>query len=256
MYLSPAVYGFDFGASWEPNTGNVNSADGNCNFATATGGTVNGAAYGSAVGTGCDRLSSTTTGDQARRRNTTDLLLRYRGTFGPIGVAATGSYIASGSVFNDSTPIPNPNTLYNGLNLIDLGAAVTYGGLSLQGNFQRGRFNGQWSLDPKHGAEGLAWIYGASYTVGPLVFGASWIDYSSQGDVNVSAKNQRREFGAAAGATYSLAPGIALFLSYVWDQRKQAGVNFVTGADTPATGGGSNNKIRAQALAVGTGLSW
>ena len=257
VYLSPQVYGFDFGASYEPNTSadTGDGGEGNCGVAGATAGVNGGALYGTGAGVGCDRLSSTTVaGETQRRRNTTDLLLRYRGTFGPVGVALTGSYIQSGSIQNASTP--PTGTIYNGLNLFDTGAAVTYGGLSLQGNFQRGRYNGQWSLDAKHAADGVAWIAGASYTVGPLIIGASWIDYVSQGDNTLINVSQRREQGAAAGATYSLAPGIAIFLSYLWDQRKQSGFNFITGADTAATGGTANNRVRAQALAIGTGLSW
>ena len=260
VYLSPQVYGFDLGASYEPSTAadTGDGGEGNCGVATAAPGLSGGALFGGSgvttVGAGCDRLSSTTVlGETARRRNTTDVLLRYRGTFGPVGVAATGSYISSGSVQNDSTPAGT--TIYNGLNLFDTGAAVTYGGLSVQGNYQRGRYNGQWALDVKHGADGAAWIAGATYTVGPLIFGASWIDYVSQGDNTLINVSQRREQGAAAGATYSLAPGIAIFLSYIWDQRKQSGFNFITGADSGATAT-ANNRIRAQALAIGTGLSW
>ena len=254
VYLSPQVYGFDLGASYEPSVAAVtgDGGEGNCANATPAAG-IDGANYaGSGLGAGCDRLSSTNLqGETARRRNTTDVLLRYRGTFGPIGVAATGSYIYSGSVQN--TAVTPSSVIYNGLDLFDAGGAVTYGGLSVQGNVQRGRFNGQWNLDPKHGAEGFAYIAGATYTVGPLIVGASWIDYQSQGDITLMSTSQRREFGAAAGATYSLAPGISLFVSYLWDQRKQSGYNFVTGADTAATGGALNNKIRSQALALGTG---
>jgi hypothetical protein len=54
-----------------------------------------------------------------------------------------------------------------------------------------------------------------------------------------------------------VAPGLGVFLSYIWDERKQSGYDFVNsaivaGGDDPA----ENNKVRAQALTLGTSLTW
>ncbi|HUC16886.1 MAG TPA: hypothetical protein VMA37_04260, partial [Acetobacteraceae bacterium] len=57
--------------------------------------------------------------------------------------------------------------------------------------------------------------------------------------------------GAAAGATYAVAPGLALYLSYLYGQRHQIGFNFNTGL--PGT---ANNNTRGQVFAVGTVLKW
>ena len=266
VYLSPQFMGFDFGASWEPNTNNSNIDDGNCGSAntantstqtTSTGSTVtiplaNGAVYGTDAGVGCARTSSTNVaGETSRRVNTTDVLLRYRGTFGPVGLAATGSYIHSGNVKYNGQATLTAAQRFSGLDMFDTGVAVTYAGFSLQGNFQRGRYTGQFALDTQGGAVGSAWVAGATYTVGPLIFGGSWIDYTYQGNLAQTGISQARDQGAAAGATYALAPGVSLFLSYIWDQRKQGGVNIATNTVSP-----TGNKLRAQALALGTGLSW
>ena len=99
IYLSPQLYGFDFGVSYEPNSGNVVLGSGcgtgsgvGTNFVNPAGSFTQAAgANGQSVsGPGCDRLSSSpSNAESGRRRNTVDALLRYRGTFGAFGIAAT-----------------------------------------------------------------------------------------------------------------------------------------------------------------------
>ncbi|MGI4944232.1 MAG: hypothetical protein ACRYHQ_27370 [Janthinobacterium lividum] len=269
VYLSPQLFGFDTGVSFEPNTGNVDLGS-HCD--SGIGGSI-----------GCERLSSissatgNTTGlqtvaninaESGRRRNTLDALLRYRGTFGGFGVAATAGYIVSSHVADTQTGVAfatraNPGTgrlNYDGLNMGDFGIAVTYGGLSVGGKYQLGRYNGQFNLAPKGVPDAEAWLAGASYTIGPFIMGAHYLAYNSAGDVQSAFRGrQRREDGIAAGATYSLAPGLSLFLSYIWTQRKQNGYDFATGAtSTVALPGGvsTHNKVTAQVIGVGTGFSW
>ena len=114
---------------------------------------------------------------------------------------------------------------------------MTFGGLQVGGKYQFGNFNGQWSLLPKGLQQGKAWLVGASYSVGPIIFGASYYNYLSAGDLgNAYFGRQRVEQGFAAGGTYSLAPGVSLFLSYLYGQRKQNGFNFVTGQGVSGRG--------------------
>ena len=255
VYLSPQIFGFDAGVSFEPNTGNVTLAN---SCAGGVGGSI-----------GCERLSSisTSSAETGRRRNTLDALLRYRGTFGGFGIAATGGYIKSSNV-KDSSGIPFNNDIRNGairpsfdgLDVGDFGLAVTYGGLSVGGKYQFGRFNNQWSLVPKGLPNGEAFLAGASYTFGPVIVGAHYLNYKSAGDLsNANFGRERLETGLAAGATYSLAPGLSVFLSYLYTQRRQNGFNFVTGAGaTAAAPGGStdHNKVIAQLISIGTSFSW
>jgi len=255
VYLSPQFFGFDAGVSYEPNTGNM----------TATNSCVGG--IGGSIG--CERLSSTSSNaESGRRRNTLDALLRYRGTFGGFGIAATGGYITSSNV-KDNQAIPfNSNRAngltvrdnFDGLEVGDFGLAVTYGGLSVGGKYQFGRFNGQWALAAKGVADGEAWLAGASYTFGPVIVGAHYLDYKSAGDTgNAVFGRQRHETGLAVGATYSLAPGLSVFLSYLYTQRRQNGYNFTTGAGVTAAAPGGNpnsNKVIANLVSIGTSFSW
>ncbi len=98
VYLSPQFYGVDFGLSFEPSTGSV----GHDNVPAAARpplrpGFTSPARRGDA---GLRHLSSTSTGDIARRKDTYEGLVRYRGTFGPVGIAATASYDGSGRVLD------------------------------------------------------------------------------------------------------------------------------------------------------------
>ncbi len=63
--------------------------------------------------------------------------------------------------------------------------------------------------------------------------------------------------GLNAGGTLKVAPGLGVFLSYIWDERKQSGYDLVNGAIVAGTAeAADNNKIRAQALTLGTSLTW
>ncbi len=278
VYLSPQFLGFDFGVSYEPSTAGF-SINNNCTSASPVGTNfVNGAGTFTAAsgenngsaGVGCDRLASTpVNGETSRRRNTVEAVLRYRGTFGGFGIAATAGYIGGGNVqdnqsgvaFNDN-PF-NGQTIrrnYQGLSVGQFGLALTYAGFSVGGHYQAGRFNGQWNLSPKGVTGGEAFVVGTSYTIGPVIAGASYVNYKSAGDITSSfLGRQRREIGIAAGATYAVAPGLSVFLSYLYQERKQNGFNFLTGQSASLAapqGNAFNNKVTSNLLAVGTSFQW
>ena len=271
VYLSPQFFGFDFGVSYEPSTANTNSGN-SCGTGAYEGATAvnaagaisttnpfaTGATANGVSGAGCDRLASTATGDYTRRRNTFDGLIRYRGTFGPVGVAATAAYMGSGRVLDSSTP---QRTLqYDGLSVGDFGAALTAYGFSFGGHYTFGRFNNQYqSLLPNGADDSEAWLAGISYTTGPFVMGAHYLNYKYSSNVAASlAGRQRQDVGIAAGATYSLVPGVTLFASYVFQQARNNGVNLVTGQtiEQDANAGRLHNKETSNVFGLGTSFRW
>lgn len=279
VYLSPQLFGFDLGASYEPSTANVNVGSGcgagsfaGTNFINPAGTFVPAAGANStgAASPGCDRLSSSPiNAESARRRNTFDVVLRYRGTFGPAGIAATAGYIGGGHVLDNSTGVAfNNNPLvgpirrdYQGLNIGDFGLAATFAGFTVGGHYTFGRFNGNVAnLVPSGFSDTRAYVVGASYTLGPIIAGVQYFVNENPGDLgNAFFGRQRREQGLAAGGTYALAPGVSIFLSYLWGQRKQNGFDLVTGQGVSAAapnGVPFNNKVTSQVFAVGTGFSW
>ncbi len=264
IYLSPQFSGFDFAASFEPNTGNVNSGNGNCaygNTAASASGLTGVAASGGAA-SGCDAASATTTGDYTRRRDTVEIEGRYRGAFGPIGVAVEAGGILSGKVANDATP--SPLLQYDGLALADGGLLLTYGGLSVGGHITAGRSNGQFNLDPKGGKDSFAWLAGVSYATGPVVVGASYYDYQSAGNKTGSVAQggnpfvgSRNEVGVDVGGTYQFAPGMNIYLDYLYGHRHESGVDLLTGVASTATARVStHNTTTAQAFSLGTQFRW
>jgi hypothetical protein len=282
IYLSPQLYGFDMGVSFEPSTAAVNFGSSNCGTGSAVGTNfvnpagsltaASGANSSGAASAGCDILSSSPINSESgRRKDTVDALIRYRGTFGAFGIAATAGLIEGSHIQDNQTGVAfNSNRAngltvrdnYQGLSVGDFGLALTYGGFSVGGKLQYGKFNAQWSLLPQnaglHNSE--AFLVGSSYTQGPFVVGFHYLNYWNAGDVgNAVLGRQRNEQGFAYGGTYSVAPGVSLFLSGIWETRKQNGYNFNTGQGVSAAAPGGNpysNKVTANVISLGTSFSW
>ncbi len=281
VYLSPTLAGFDFGVSFEPDSAGDNIDDGNCavaNTSNIQGTTINVPAA-QIADLGCDRLSSTSTAtESARRRNTIDVVLRYRHAFdNGFGLAATGAYIDGGHVaytgpsFTGTGATASDVVTYRGLSMADFGVAVTYAGLQLGANYQYGTYNDAFASgssqsftpEPKGARPASAWSVGASYTAGPAIVGATWVTSDSQGAfehgtgtlaaATLPGLGTRREVGLNAGGTLKVAPGLGIILSYLWDERKQNGYDWVTSEIDP---GNADDRIHAQVLTLGTSITW
>jgi hypothetical protein len=265
VYLSPSFSGFDGGISFEPNTGNTGvgaPGNGNCPYANTAAGVVSGAVY-TGGGVGCAATSSTSvSAETARRRDTIDTVLRYRATVGGAGIALTAGYITSGRVLYNGVPTAAAQgTAFKDLGVYDFGGQVTYGGLAVGGHVTGGAANGGFNLKPAGQRDSLGWLIGTSYAIGPVIVGASYFNYQSAGlrtAANQSLIGNRNELGVAAGGTYTFAPGMNLYLSYLYGHRHQPGVDLVT-ASAPTTARGvytTHNTVDAQAIAIGTQFRW
>ncbi|MCB8877391.1 porin [Acidisoma silvae] len=220
-YITPTWNGLNFSASFEPNQTGEN--------------------YSPAV------TSTTTSTDM--RRNTFEIGTTYKTKLDGFGIIVDGGYMNAGAVAYNSTA---NGQSYQGLSVGSLGATVTYGGITVGGNTKFGNMNGQFEPNYKGGANAIAWLTGGVYTIGALSAGGSYFVYDSQGDYSTpTTEGTRREMGAAAGATYVLAPGVKLFASYLYGTRHQDGYDFLSG-----TAGSANNNTMAQVLALGTWLYW
>jgi predicted porin len=238
VYFSPSLAGFDFGLSWAPN--NQALADTNCSYASS----------------GCYNLSSSAAAgntDGLRFTNMYEAALRYQGTLGPVGVLAYGGYMGSGQVsyqgpaYVAGVKVPT----YKPLSLGQGGAALTVGPVTFGGNVQAGAYQGAGALQPSGGVHAVAWLGGIQYSSGPFTIGTSYYSFDSQGSALMVGISQRHEVGYAAGMTYTLAPGLNLYVSYVYGTRHQGDFNFQTG--TPGT---AYNNVKGQAFGVGTLVKW
>ncbi|HTU53333.1 MAG TPA: porin [Acetobacteraceae bacterium] len=241
VYLSPTFSGFQFGVAFAPNTSNLWNAQ--CSVA----------------GSSCNNLSaSPESSDLKRWRNLIDFGGEYTGTVGPVGLNFAAAYAASNMVdYNGAPGAPTAPTgsVYEGYSYGDFGGTITIAGFQFGGQIGYGRMNGDWSPQPKGGVNELAFMLGTQYTTGPIVVGASYFKTKYAGgwtEGTTGVARAETDQGIAAGATYSLVPGMAIYLSYLYGLRHQLGYNFYTGAtDTPV-----GNNTHSEAFSVGTVLKW
>ena len=246
-YYSPQFYGFDFGVSYSPNNGNF-GGDGSC----------------SSVGTSCDRLSdSTSNAGTIKPTDIFDIMARYRGTFGGVGIAASGGYRGSSTV----DAVGNANA-FDGLSVGLVGVEASVAGFTFGGNLTWGTGNyGNGLTGAAGGLTPLAkktttsqvtvtdnddlfgWQIGAGYRFGAFSVGLSYGEYDSEGSQTVSSDRSDKLFGI--GGSYAVAPGFNLFADYLYGERKETGWDFATG-----TAGTQNNKVDVSLFIIGTAFNW
>jgi hypothetical protein len=278
-YFTPQFFGFDAGFSYAPNNGNFGNDGCPSNNAIAAAGNS---------GAGCDRLSESSADAQTQRiRNLHEIQLRYRGSFGPVGVAAAGGYTgadtvgATGNAATGGAVATEAVKLYNaGLTAsafgFTVGGIITGGSLNYAsfqrntalavgnaaptagqttpltgaGNFTSAGFGSFAPLPSGANSDDLfTWQIGASYTVGPFTVGAAYHEASYEGNVAVASNAKDRGFGI--GGSYAVAPGFTLFAEYLYGTREETGVNLVNGQ-----AGSQNNKGTSNVILVGTQLNW
>jgi predicted porin len=264
-YFSPQFFGFDLGVSYGANDGSF-GGDGACSFANFSG----------AAPQNCDRLDESVTGAALyRAQDIFEVMLRYRGTFGPVGLAVSGGYVGSGTVDNLQPGGPSPKGLSVGVG----GATVSWAGLTVGGiisggranlgsgsfggnglataaNLAAGAFSGG-SLTPRLDNPGgdnsdlFTWSIGAQYTFGPFVVGAQWNENESAGS-QAAGTGKRERSALAIGGTYNIAPGLALFLEYLYGEVKENNVNIITGTAGTTT----DNKVDVNLISLGISFQW
>jgi hypothetical protein len=262
VYISPQVAGFDFSASFAPSTANVNSGEGNCAYAN-TAASASGAngplTQGASIG--CDATASTSVFSETHRpRDTVEAELRYRGAFGPIGLAVEGGGIFSGKVGYDGVPTAS-SYRYDDMEIGDGGLQVTYGGLALGGHITAGRSNGTSFLPvASNGKDAFAWLTGGSYAVGPVIVGATYFQLHAAGNeagTTAAYNGMLRTQGIAAGGTYTLAPGMNVFLSYLYGHQHEHGTDLLAGTASTAAGFVyTHNNLDSQGASVGLQFRW
>jgi predicted porin len=231
-YYTPQFFGFDLGVSYAPNNGNFN---GQC----GTGG---------ATFSGCDRASSSTT-DAGNLRNQFDAMLRYRGTFGPVGLTASGGF-RTADVVDDPTNTVAFKRATAGI----VGAQLTWGGLTFGGITTFGPFNRGFTALPKsspatQNRNAFSWQLGARYTIGAITVGAAYHELRTEGST-AAATGKLKERGFGLGASYALAPGLALFAEYLYSKASESGRDFNTFQ------AGTQDSFKANVGLLGVSIVW
>ncbi len=204
IYLSPQFAGFDFGLSYAPNAfeGERTNIDGSTTQAQR---------------------------DRTGIENEMSAAIRYRGTFGPVGInAGLGGMWASPPTLNGAGvaygAIGNPRA--QNVYAYTAGLVLTGYGFSFGGEYTWGQYRGASVGRQAVNAgvdESRHYLLGLTYTMGPLVFGAVWGQgWQGNGERNVGTAAtpayvsvaDRRQDLWGVGVAYNLAPGLVLFGLY------------------------------------------
>lgn len=260
-YFSPQFFGFDLGLSYGPNDGNF-GGDSACSFANFSG----------AAPQNCDRVDgSISQAALLRAQDIFEIMARYRGTFGPVGVAVSAGYVGSGTVDNLNTAAGKINA--EGLSVALGGATVSWAGLTVGGIISGGKANlgtqtlngattatttfAGGSLTPRYdvpngdNSDLFTWSLGAQYTFGAFVVGAQY-NFAESAGHQAAGTGKRERSGFAVGGTWNLAPGLALFLEYLWGEVKENNVDIINGT----AGTRINNKADVNLISLGIGFQW
>ncbi|HEV7264039.1 MAG TPA: porin [Falsiroseomonas sp.] len=178
VYLSPQFFGFDFGISYAPNNG-----EGESQF----------------FGNGDLRRDETA----GSIHNEISAGLRYRGSFGNVGLAAAFGFMTGDAPAGSGLEDP---TAYQ------VGAAVTAYGLTVGAHYLWGEYSA-----PTFGRAGIApglddsssLNFGAVYRMGAFAVNA----FYAIGEQDFGAV-EREQTAWGIGATYALAPGMELWATY------------------------------------------
>jgi predicted porin len=212
IYLSPQFMGFDAGISYAANRGEGEQTT----IATST--------------TSFQR-------DRLGLENEISAALRYRGTFGPVGVGASfvAQFADPASQSANGTPLAskdqNVTTYAAGLLLRAYGFAV--GGDYTFGNYRTTPANGSIA----QGIDGSEqWAVGITYTIGALSIGGN---YSQGTQDNGGTVADRTQTYMGVGVAYVLAPGMTLFANYNQIQDENIPTAAPTGAGAKLTNFGT-----------------
>ena len=186
VYLSPQFFGFDFGVSFAPNSGE---------------------------GERVEQGASTTVGqrDRTTLQNELSAALRYRGSFGNVGVQA--GFAAMRADAPDRTT-GGAATALQDVTAMSAGLAVTAFGVTVGGEYTWGKYTGA-SVGRTAAATGRDnsrhYVLGATYVAGAISVGAYYGSGTQDNGPGV-AEREQRVWGL--GAAYTLAPGLDLIASY------------------------------------------
>lgn len=219
IYMSPQFFGFDFGISFAPNA-------------------REGEEFRNAAGTALHRDPTDSI------RNELSGAVRYRGSFGNIGVTA-------------GLAAHRADAQANNANLQDVseyqaGLQVTGFGLTVGGMYRWGKHGGTTRAPLASGrANSTTYGLGATYVTGAIAVGAF---YAKAERDNGGALADRTQTVWGLGASYTLAPGLDLFANYSNISDKNIAASAT--ALAPAGNGSGQRNRDIDVFVIGTRLTF
>lgn len=232
VYTSPTFGGFLGAISWQPAPASLNW------FGAMT-----------------QQMPPTFTGLLSKNR--VEMVVKYSGTFGGLGVSADGGYVFSGAEKSGDTTVAQDVSYGN------FGAKITYAGFELEGSVNTGKFNvaivdnGNPDGPLPLGAKGsTTYVAGIGYQTGPFKVGVVYYGGQyDQGDFVGGTIGTTGHFsGEGLGASYTVGPGVVAYLDATTAQIDEG--NWIMQNEGPAAAGATFGKQHPMGLGVGTFFTW
>jgi hypothetical protein len=251
VLISPAITESHMGgtfsamASYEPNSNGIKQGYANCGYASTS--------CASVSSTGSNYTSTTA----KQRQNTFDVAAQY-------ALKANGFNSKASFGFLDGSPIRYTGA-YNAayeldqLQVMEFGAQTTYMGVTLGANVKWGQTLDGYAPKPVGTRNGLTYIVGGNYVVGPYVIGASFFDGQTAGNYTPAKVGKEgrtlSEYGASVGGNYVIGKDMSLYAQYMYGHSQQYGNGFA-GAGTGAGATPAKNNTQMQLLSIGATYKW
>jgi Gram-negative porin len=213
VYISPTIAGFSVAAGYEPNSNGLKQGYGNNTVASTTSAAL--------------AASTSITDIGKRRKNTVDAAVQY-------GVTSDGfvTHVSAGIIhgapiaYSGIAPLTPALYGYDDLNVYQVGAQTTYGGLTLGANVKGGQTLDGYAFQARGTRNALTYTVGATYVIGPWVAGASYYNGQTAGSYTPGGPAMARtmsEYGVAVGGNYVISKDLSLFVQYLYGHRHQPG---------------------------------
>jgi hypothetical protein len=243
VYLTPVIAGFSGGFGYEPSSNGLKEGYADC---------ANGTTVSSATASVCSSESASNfTADQGKRRkNTIDAAVEYSVKSMGFVTKLSAGYLHGAPIAYDGAPgalgTSDLHYGYDDLSVYEIGGQTTFAGLTLGADVKGGATEDSFAFKPKGARDGLTYIVGATYVLGPYVLGGNFYDGQTSGAYIPGSKTIGKtleEYGAALGGNYVVGKDLSLFVQYEYGYKHQIGEYL-------------HNKAQFQAIATGATFKW
>jgi predicted porin len=201
IYLSPQFAGFDFGLSYTPNR---NEGDRIISARALD------ALPGSSAATNGHRDANGLT-------NEISAALRYRGTFGGVGIAAGFGYMQADGARATNAGVATTTLEAEDMRAYTVGLTLAAFGFTVGGEYTWGQYQGTVSAAPTAKAnqdDSSHFALGVTYTTGAISVGAFYGAAEQDTNTGASAALKREQTVWGISGLYAIAPGLDVYATY------------------------------------------